>query len=299
MGLDYRYQRINKITNEWNLKKIHPLITSYVIPKKKFESFKMYIKLYISKALNIKFSENDTVFIKSIDKSRLNRTNITPNGAVVPKREFHLEYNLILRSWSQLVKQITHNNPKLLKLFRITPNVRIKFGKELSDNKKRSLSTSYPHSDAWVEGPWGMNCFIPFFGDTKNNNMIYYEPISKFDENFLKTSPTYTKMQWVTKYYKPIKNLNPKPGTVYISDYASVHNTHRKKNCGTRISIDTTFFVGNHEPHKDRRKEYINKIPHIGLNEFVDAGQYESNKPAKKVSTYSHYTSKVLKIVKF
>ena len=129
--------------------------------------------------------------------------------------------------------------------------------------------------------------------------MIYYEPISKFDENFLKTSPTYTKMQWVTKYYKPIKNLNPKPGTVYISDYASVHNTHRKKNCGTRISIDTTFFVGNHEPHKDRRKEYINKIPHIGLNEFVDAGQYESNKPAKKVSTYSHYTSKVLKIIKF
>ena len=67
MGLDYRYQRINKITNEWNLKKIHPLITSYVIPKKKFESFKMYIKLYISKALNIKFSENDTIFIKNID----------------------------------------------------------------------------------------------------------------------------------------------------------------------------------------------------------------------------------------
>ena len=65
------------------------------------------------------------------------------------------------------------------------------------------------------------------------------------------------------------------------------------------MGIKIYFFVGNHEPHKDRRKEYINKIPHIGLNEFVDAGQYESNKPAKKVSTYSHYTSKVLKIVKF
>ena len=50
-------------------------------------------------------------------------------------------------------------------------------------------------------------------------------------------------MQWVTKYYKPIKKLNPKPGFVYISDYASIHNTLREKNCGTRISIDTTFFV--------------------------------------------------------
>ena len=21
-----------------------------------------------------------------------------------------------------------------------------------------------PHSDAWLQGPWGMNCFIHFFG---------------------------------------------------------------------------------------------------------------------------------------
>ena len=87
-------------------------------------------------------------------KARKNRTNITPNGAVVPKREFHLEYNLVLRSWVALIKQITSNNTKLLKLFRVTPNIRIKFGKELIDNKRRGLSTSNPHSDAWVEGPW-------------------------------------------------------------------------------------------------------------------------------------------------
>jgi hypothetical protein len=30
--------------------------------------------------------------------------NITPNGAIVPKREFHLEYNLVLRSWCDLVR---------------------------------------------------------------------------------------------------------------------------------------------------------------------------------------------------
>ncbi len=246
---------MNEVASSWKLKKVHPLIVRYKIPEKVFKDFKTNIKLYISKALDIKFSENDKIFLKDIDKARNNRINITPNGAVVPKREFHLEYNLVLRSWCELVRKITLNKPKLLKLFRITPNIRIKYGKELSDNKKRGLSTSFPHSDAWVEGPWGMNCFIPFFGDTKKNNLIYYEPISKFDEKFLKTSPTYTEMQWVTKYYRPIKNLNPKPGFVYISDYASIHNTQRKKNCGTRISIDTTFFVGKHEPHSDRKKE--------------------------------------------
>ena len=106
-------------------------------------------------------------------------------------------------------------------------------------------------------------------------------------------------MQWVMKYYKPIKKINPKSGFVHISDYASIHNTYRKKNCGTRVSIDTTIFVGNHKPHKDRQREYSSKLPNIGLNEFVDAGQYESDKPAEKISTYSHYTSKVLKIIKF
>ena len=52
-------------------------------------------------------------------------------------------------------------------------------------------------------------------------------------------------------------------------------------------------------PHKDRLKEYTDKIPNIGLNHFVDSGQYEKDKPADKVSTYSHYTSRVLRLIKF
>ena len=298
MGLIYRYNRINKISKAWKLKKIHPLITTYKIDKDFFELFKFNIKLYISKALNIKFSHNDNIFVDNINSARNNRLNITPNGAVVPKREFHLEYNLVLRSWCQLVKKITKRNPKLLKLFRITPNIRIKFDRELQDNKKRGLSTSLPHSDAWVEGPWGMNCFIPFFGDTKNNNLTFYEPESYFDENFLSTSSTYVKMQWVMEHYKKIKKINPKAGYVHISDYAAIHHTERKRKCGTRISIDTTLFVGNHEPHKDRIREYTSKIPEVGINEFVDAGQSQFKKPASKISTYSHYTSKVLRLLK-
>ena len=46
-------------------------------------------------------------------------------------------------------------------------------------------------------------------------------------------------------------------------------------------------------------KEYKNKLPNIGINQFVDAGQYEKEKYAEKVSVYSHYTSKVLKVIKF
>ena len=170
MSLKIRTDRINFITKKWKLKKVHPLITTYKIEKDFFEEFKFNLKLYISKALKIKFENSDNLFIKNIDNAKNNRLNVTPNGAVVPKREYHLEYNLVLRNWCELVKRITKHQPKLLRLFRITPNIRIKYGRELNDNLKRDLSTSIPHSDGWVDGPWGMNCFIPFFGDIKKTS---------------------------------------------------------------------------------------------------------------------------------
>lgn len=300
MSLNYRINRIKIVSKKWGFEKIHPLITRYKIKKKIFDSFKFNLKLYISKALNIEFDESDKKFMKNIDNARDNRKNITPNGAVVPKREYHLEYNMVLRSWCELILEISGKNKKLLKLFRITPNIRIKFGKELKENKNRELSTSVPHSDAWVEGPWGMNCYIPFLGDVKNNNLRFYEPknFNNFDETFLKSSPSYKKMQWVMNYYKPI-NLIPKIGYINLSDYSAIHNTYRKKNCGTRVSIDTTIFIGNHLPHKDRIKEYTKNIPLIGIDQFFDSGQYEKDLPAEKKSVYSHYTSKVSKIIKF
>jgi len=298
MSYKYRLKRINTITKKWELNKIHPLITTYKIKKNFFEEFKFNLKLYVAKAMSINFEENDKKFMKNVDRARGNRKNITPNGAIVPKREYHLEYNMVLRSWCELIKLITINDKNLLKLFRITPNIRVKFGKEINENKNRGLSTSVPHSDAWVEGPWGMNCFIPFLGDIKKNNLQYYEPKNLFKDKFLTDSPSYKKMQWVMKYYKPISRIVPKIGNVHFSDYAAIHNTYRKKNSGTRISIDTTIFVGNHTPHKDRIKEYTKKIPSIGLDQFIDSGQYEKDVPASKISAYSHYTSKVLKIIK-
>ena len=112
MSLKYRYKRMNEVASSWKLKKVHPLVVRYKIPEKIFNDFKINIKLYIAKALDIKFSENDKIFLKNIDEARSNRANITPNGAVVPKREFHLEYNLVLRSWCELVRKITFNKPK-------------------------------------------------------------------------------------------------------------------------------------------------------------------------------------------
>lgn len=296
MSLLYRKKRINKICKEWNLKRNHDLMVSHKLDKKTFFDFKLKVKLYISRALNIKFENDDKIFVKKVNLARSNRTNVTPNGAVVPKKEFQLEYNMILRDWCKIIKKLIRKNPSLITRFRTTPNIRIKYGKELDDNLGRGLSTSLPHSDGWVEGPWGMNCFFPLFGDVKNNNLVYYEPIT-FNEKMISTAATYTEMQWVMKYYKKIK-IKPQIGSIYFSDYALIHNTFRNKNSGTRISIDTTLFVGNHKPHKDREKEYRKNIPEVGLDEIVRVRNSENKKFSEKSSVFSHYTANSLKTIK-
>ena len=48
-----------------------------------------------------------------------------------------------------------------------------------------------------------------------------------------------------------------------------------------------------------RLSEYTKTIPDIGITKFIDSGQYQSKKFVKKISTFSHYTSKVLRLIKF
>ena len=54
--------------------------------KSSLKNFKNSIKNYISKALNIEFEDNDDLFIKKVDQSRNNLTNVTPNGGSCAKK---------------------------------------------------------------------------------------------------------------------------------------------------------------------------------------------------------------------
>lgn len=297
MSLRYRENRINKIVKYWSMKKKTDLIAYYKIKNSNFEQFKRSVKLYVSAAMNISYSDDDKKFLANVDNSRSNLLNITPNGAVVPKKEFQLEYNIFLREWCNLMKDLTKKKENLISNFRVTPNIRIKFGKEIKENKKRELNTSYPHSDAWLDGPWGMNCFVPIMGDTQNNNLLYYDP-KQFDEKFLSRAQTYKEMQWVLKFYNPLLKFKPKPGSIYISDYGVIHQTFRKTNAKTRISIDTTLIVGNHKPYKARKNEYRDRIPNYGIDEFVKSNRFEKDKIKNKKNTFSHYTKSLTENIK-
>ncbi len=298
----YRVDRFKKMKDTWDLNSIHDLMLYYKPTKKELDDLRFSVMLYISKACYFDFTTDEVEFMKRLDEHRDVRDNVTPNGGVVPKKEYQLEYNMVLRSWSKIVKNMIKNDSTLLRKFRMTPNIRIKFGKELEENVNRTLTTSWPHSDAWVEGPWGMNCYTPLLGDVDNNNLIFWEPkdIDKFSDNFLNTAATYEEMQWALDYYSINENIKPIKGMVHISDYALIHATDRKENCKTRVSIDTTVFVGDHDVHADREVEYLDEVEIIGEDLCISTNRsIEDELVVDKKSTFSHYTTGTLKVNKF
>jgi hypothetical protein len=298
-SLGYRKERMRNMSNNWSMEKVNDLFLRKKIPDNLYNDLYLSIGLYISKALHFEYSADEKEFIARLDASRGERKNVTPNGGVVPKKEYALEYNLYIRSWCNIVKHLIQDDPSYLKKFRLTPNIRIKYAKELEDNIGRGLDTALPHSDAWVEGPWGMNCHVPIMGDTENNYLHFYKlkNESEFDDRFLDTSAEYTDMQWVVDYYQD-DTLIPERGYVNISDYSLIHKTKRKEKAGTRISIDTTIFAGDHDVHPDREVEYINEIPNVGEELFVACLVGEEDNIMHKKTVFSHYTSGSLKRVK-
>lgn len=297
MSYQERLNRVNKL-KEWGCEQAHDLISFYNLTKIDYENLNRSVKNYICRAMDISFFDDDEKFVYEMDKSR-NLKNITPNGAVVPKRDYMLEYNIFLREWKNIMKKIVSPKPEMLNRLRLTPNIRIKFQEEIEENKNRALNTALPHSDGWLEGPWGMNCFAPLFGDTDNNTLRYYEPNKEdFSEDFVQINPSYKDMQWVMDYYSPIKFV-PKKSKVYFSDYSMIHNTYKyKPNAGTRVSIDTTLYIGENPPHPDREKEYEKTFIDLGVNYIVDPGKFADEIISEKKTTFSHYTGEARKVIK-
>ena len=295
-SLQYRKDRMTTMANQWSASKVNDLFIHKKIPDALYDELRRSIGMYIAKALHFDYSEDEDVFIQRLNDNRHDRTNVTPNGGVVPKKEYALEYNMFIRSWCNIVKEFIKDDPSYLKKFRLTPNIRIKYAEELEDNVGRGLDTAWPHSDAWVEGPWGMNCHLPIFGDTKNNYLHFYKlkDESAFEDFFLDTSEVYTNMQWVVDFYED-DTIVPERGYINVSDYALLHKTKRNPGAGTRVSIDTTIFAGDHDVHPDRKTEYLDTIPNIGEELFIACLRSEVDEVSDKKTVFSHYTSGSLK----
>jgi len=296
MAIEERFDRMERFSGELGLALPHPLMSQWKIPNDLFSLLSTSVALYVARAMHLSAVPLVDSDVSDLRVDAVDLRNVTPNGAIVPKTEYQIEYNLVLQHWSTICRVMFSNSPHLVTKFRTTPNIRIKFGTEQMSNVGRPLNTATPHSDAWVEGPWGFNCFVPIIGDVDKNTLLYYES-ENFDEEFITPSESYLSKQWVLDNYAPIPNLRAQVGYVNITDFALIHRTEMPEGCGTRISIDTTIHAGNHDVLPTRSAEYVSVIPEYGTKALVLCHRSERDKFESEKSAFEHYTKGSLETI--
>ena len=290
-SLELRKDRFENLQKYYGIEKYNSLLGNWVIPEDLLYSFKTSVMLYISAAMHFDFTNDENEFMRRLEMHKDNRMNVTPNGAVVPKKEYTLEYNHFIKNYCNVVRTMVESNPDYLSGFRLTPNVRIKFADELEENKKRPQNTAFPHTDAWLEGPWGIICHIPLLGDCEKNYLRMYEikDENNFDDKLLSLSENFESMQWVKDHYV-ISSYVPKKYALNFCDYALLHETFRNQGAGGRVSIDSTLYFGKFEVVESRKSEYIDHIPKVGENIFIKVKNSENEKFYERENAQYHYT---------
>ena len=257
----YTRKKDFEIFNTKKFKIISPLIISSKIEKKLLKKFNKSIIRYLSKsAINSYNLKTEKSILNYYNKNQNNLSFITPNGAVVPKKETSEEFNIITKNFIKIIESLNIQK-KIIKLH-FPLNIRIKFSSIPLSFYKRDRATEKPHSDSWAgESSNCVNFHIPIFGDVNNNKMEFYGP-TKLNENWLRPLKNFQSGDKYRKYFKKVK-FNTQKSNIIISDFATLHKTIRKKNCKTRISLDTTFEISRSHTknvsklHSARKKEYI------------------------------------------
>ena len=167
--------------------------------------------------------------------------NVTPNGMVVPKRNRILEYNLVVKSFSAIIEGMGISD--LIESWHIPLNVRFKSSEVSSLNMSRAHPTEHPHSDSWAgESSESVTVHIPIMGDWENNYVQMFYPDGEFKEDWLGPRKSYADGQDLLPHYSPINYVTPL-GSLALMDFATLHASTRRPNCGPRVSIDTTFVL--------------------------------------------------------
>lgn len=306
MSLAIRRKYFAKLINKvpFKVHKINDLMAEIELPKNYISEFQRNTINYLNAStqnINKKFISNEKKLLNFYEKNKSKIKNITPNGSIIPKIQNNLEFNILTKSYINLLKEL--NIKDNLNKIHFPFNLRIKLSKIKKEHMKRLHPTEMMHADGWTgaDPSW---VAIHFFllGDISKNNILYAYPPNDFKESFLAPRKKNIQGKNIVKKYKIIK-YTPKKGSLVFADNSIIHFTYRKKNSGTRVSLDTGIDLNNSElirykrslktfnVEKVRSKEEFSKdtILNIGEKYFPhfpdDIGFVRDNKNGFKLSS--------------
>ena len=235
------------------------------------DEIKKLMEIYITE--NLKFTDLKIInksnnLLYENEKKILKIPNISQNGAIYPKNEIQLIYNLIVYF---VIKSIG----PILKYIELINYPTIRFKSSSKKNKKNNpFETEKLHSDAWSGMTSDAVISMPIMGDIVNNNVIFYEP-DKIDKKFFSKQKNYDIGR--SLYNKKKKIYKLKKNMWYLFDHSILHQTKINKDSKPRISIDMLI--------KIKKNKKSNKIKH-----YHPVSSYEEIGSKKLLHSMENFT---------
>ena len=287
MSLAERIKYFDQIAARFENTRPHPLLIRHKVPKALLERVKVGAALCIARSLpdptgaNWANMTNYELLLKQLEEQFETAPNITPNGAIVPKRDLNLEYNLFARSFAAVIEGL--NIEDMVACWSNPPLLRVKRGHFDKDLLKRKYSSENRHTEAWfpTHTSRAITLFLPLFGDIEHNSVEFFAPPEDFSEDWLVPKESYESARNISDRYQRI-DVAYEPGYLYIADTATMHQSVRYGNTGPRVSVDTNVYPVLPEVDSLVERPRLNVLRTLGEQNFYvffDAMNQISERP--------------------
>ena len=247
MSLEKRIRGFDHLGSRFSHERLDRVLIGYKIPDELFKRFQTAAATYISRCLpGEQYTLSDEDLMQRLEKHYSEIQNITPNGMMVPKRHLNVEYNLLVKSFADIIASCNIND--LVSSWHVPLNLRVKLGQADDANLLRHHPTEHIHSDSWAgESSESVTTHIPIFGDVERNHLTFFSPPDDFQEEWLGALPSYRDGGHIAERYNHL-DVIPQKGYLYFHDFSGLHSSHRFPNAGARVTLDTTFVLNRPEP---------------------------------------------------
>lgn len=160
--------------------------------------------------------------------------NRTPNGVLMPKREFEDEFNDLHRVVSSYVRSLAIDGL----IYSVQCPIIVRMAKGADDSSDaRPYASSKIHLDLWSGDPWDeVIVSIPMLGDIGRTTVEYFHPLAEVEVGLLRAVTSYDEALQRMGEFEPCP-LEQRPGYAYFADALVPHRTV-KRGGGIRVTVE-------------------------------------------------------------
>ena len=236
---DYGDKLFNQLGASLNGSRSWRLLVEQPLKEAQLVSIRYAVAAYLSECLGSPQPILDEAELLAEVRARKDdAVNITPNGLVVPKRDFIMPFNAVQRAVASAFKSLGID--EIVDAFHVPISLRIADGTVNQARDLRPYATNKMHSDVWAGEPLdAVVVHMPLFGDAENVGVEFCEMDREKEMQLMRILSDYAEgtaeAGQETRY-----DVVMKLGHAYFADARLLHGTLRRAP-NLRISIDFRF----------------------------------------------------------